>query len=238
MNDIFCKIAIILQSAKKTGGKASGRWRALPGGQRPARGVAVAGASSRVACGGRRGWGCGKRAAGEGCNRGVADGGRRPDHDVAVAGASSRVACGGRRAWGCGYGDCGNAEKGRQVKAATGMWHTEGGGPTMMSRSQVHHPALHAEGDGHGDADTGDGGYAGTGWQVKALDGVRQAEGCGDGDADTGDGGDVDTGRQVKAADGVRQTGCGRRRAAADIKGNGYRGAGERGVPSGRPACV
>ena len=29
-----------------------------------------------------------------------------------------------------------------------------------------------------------------------------------------------------------------RRRVAADIKGNGYRGAGERGVPSGRPACV
>ena len=45
------------------------------------------------------------------------------------------------------------------MKAATGVWQTEGGG--------------------HGDADTGDGGYADTGWQVKASDGVRQAEGGG-----------------------------------------------------------
>ena len=85
---------------------------------------------------------------------------------------------------GGGYGDAdtgdgGDADAGWQVKASDGVWQTENGGPTMMSRSQVRHPALHAEGGGHGDADTGDGGYADTGWQVKASDGVRQAEGGG-----------------------------------------------------------
>ena len=86
-------------------------------------------------------------------------GGRPPARGVAVVGASSRVACGGRRTWGCGYGDGRYADTGWQVKAATGVWQTEGGG--------------------HRDADTGDGGYADTGWQVKASDGVRQAEGGG-----------------------------------------------------------
>ena len=108
--------------------------------------------------------------------------------------------------WQTEDGGHGDADTGWQVKAADGMWHTEGGGPTMVSRSQVRHPALHAEGDGYGDADTGDGGDADTGWQEKASDVVWQTEGGGYGDADTGDGGDADAGWQEKAATGVWQT--------------------------------